>query len=156
MKNDKIIKALDNINFGEQSKKRVLEKIKHKKSNGGKNIMSKKIIGVASVAAVLAICLLGSNILGIFNKPIANSFSIIAYASDGSKLGEINSSDEKSQFKIGIHRSYPLKDEKTKLVISEGISFEYLGDDVRGVEFQSDFGSIITVNRDDFRQEEDL
>ena len=52
--------------------------------------MSKKIIAIASVAAVLALCLFGSNLIGVFNtgtETATNSFSMVAYAADGSEIG---------------------------------------------------------------------
>jgi hypothetical protein len=132
MKNDKIVNAFNSIQPGKEVENRVFNKITHKKSIVGQNIMSKKIIAIAGATAVLAICLFASNFLDIFNiNKGTNSFSMVAYAADG---GEIASSGEGVEFCMITD---PGTLERLKVAQFRTVEINFIGDTIKSVDLET-------------------
>jgi len=141
-------KFIDSLNQGKPSaeaKARMLENILQNSRRTNK--MGKKIISVASIAAVLAIAIFTANFIVVFNNPETSSssilagsnfFSIVAYAADGTSLGEIISSDTvKIDTNANKKRLHIDTGENAQMGIMEQIALEVNGENIENVSLSA-------------------
>ena len=135
MKNDRIIKAYDEIQPDEYAKKRVLNKVLEPKRK------RRLIPAVAGMAAVLVIALLVNSIMPTQiteNQP--NSFTVRVYAA-AHPLGDTTSETTTEQREIELVRQPPrwggYHDGENLFI---GINLEVIGENIEHVEFSTEEG----------------